>query len=137
VHQTFKPGSHPCWPARGVHRRGGRRPILRLAPDPRREPLRKEQSFILRYFFQANPPGWIGRYSRYEECSTPGWRGIEHRGGPGCSQHGGHPGHIQVLSQLAWIDEESTGPEIRELVARERGYTPDDQALIGAGNWRS
>ena len=40
---------------------------------------------------------------------------------------------LQVFSQLAWFDEEfrATDPEVRELFAKGRDFTLDDQALMG------
>ena len=81
-------------------------PFLRAALKPAEQLTEHEQSFILQYFFQANPSRMIYRYPRYGELYDL-WL-----------SSGRNPGRasrlynrlafrdLQVLSQLAWFDEE-------------------------------
>jgi len=108
-------------------------PFLRMALKPAEELTEEEQAFILRYFFQAHPGRMIRRYPRYGEIYD-GWLAA-----------GKNPRRarnffstptlrdLQVLSQLAWFDEEflDHDPEVRELVDKGRGYSLADQALVG------
>ena len=91
-----------------------------------------EQEFILRYFFQANSARLIYRYPRYGELFEA-WQ-----------KSGVNPQRarrlfatqdfrdLQVLSQLAWFDEEfqANDPEVKALIAKERNYSFEDQALM-------
>lgn len=108
-------------------------PFLRVALKPAEQLTEQEQAFILQYFFQANPARMVYRYPRYGELYDR-WQ----------SGHGDVARtrrlfdtqalrDLQVLSQLAWFDEEFlTGdPEVRSLVARQRSYTLEHQQLMG------
>jgi alpha-amylase/alpha-mannosidase (GH57 family) len=99
-------------------------PFLDCAVKPAEELSEAEREFVLRYFFQANPGRLIYRYPRYGELyevkltrqrfSTQDIR------------------DLQVLSQLAWFDEEfqAHDGEVQDLLAKARGYSLDDQALM-------
>ena len=107
-------------------------PFLDCATKPAQDLTEAEQEFILRYFFQANASRLIYRYSRYGELYDA-WQ-----------KSGGNPQRarrifgdqdlrdLQVLSQLAWFDEEfqAHDPDIQALVAKERNYSLQDQALM-------
>ena len=87
---------------------------------------------MLRNFLFANPPRMITRFPRYAELCEA-WRVSDRN--PQRAMRLFTPAafrDLQVLSQLAWFDEESltNDPEVRELVRRGRDYTADDQALI-------
>jgi alpha-amylase/alpha-mannosidase (GH57 family) len=108
-------------------------PFLRCALRPAEELTDAEQEFILKYFFAGNPARLIYRYRRYGELYDA-WRAADRN--PQRARHLFGPQafrDLQVLSQIAWFDEEflAGDPEVRELVAKERGYTPEDQALMG------
>jgi alpha-amylase/alpha-mannosidase (GH57 family) len=108
-------------------------PFLRAALKPAEELTSEEQSFILQYFFHANLSRMIYRYPRYGEL-WDAWQ-----------RSGRNPKHalrffgmaefrdLQVLSQLAWFDEEdfSEDAEIRGLVEKGDHFSAADQALIG------
>jgi alpha-amylase/alpha-mannosidase (GH57 family) len=92
-----------------------------------------EKEFILRYFFQANEERQIGRYPRYAEL----FRVLEQ-----CQQVPGRAASLfdtqmlrdlQVLSQLAWADEEylQKDAQISDLAKKGRDYSREDQALLG------
>jgi alpha-amylase/alpha-mannosidase (GH57 family) len=108
-------------------------PFLRCALKPAEELSPAEQDFILRYFFQANHARQIGRYPRYAELHNvkAGAGGNLER-----ARRAFTPGalrDLQVLSQLAWFDEEFVegDVEVRGLVARGRHYSLEDQQLVG------
>ncbi len=108
-------------------------PFLRAALKPAEELTQDEQSFILQYFFHANIARMIYRYPRYGELFDY-WR-----------RSGCVPKHamrffqtaefrdLQVLSQLAWFDEEDheRDAEIRGLAEKGHHFSPSDQALMG------
>ena len=107
-------------------------PFLECAVKPASDLNEAEQEFVLKYFFQANPGRMIYRYPRYGDLYDA-WQ-----------KSGVNPQRarrlfstqdfrdLQVLSQLAWFDEEfqAYDPEVRALVEQERFYSPDDQALM-------
>ncbi len=107
-------------------------PFLESAVKPALELSAAEQQFVLKYFFQANPSRMIYRYPRYGELYDA------------FQKSGADPARarrlfsfqdlrdLQVLSQLAWFDEEfqEHDPEVRALIAKERRYTLEDQALM-------
>jgi len=107
-------------------------PFLACAVKPAQELSESEQEFVLRYFFQANAARLIYRYPRYGELFEA-WQ-----------KSGANPQRarrlfatqdfrdLQVLSQLAWFDEEfqANDDEVKGLVAKERNYSLEDQALM-------
>lgn len=108
-------------------------PFLRLALKPAEELTEDEQAFILKYFFQAHPARMIRRYPRYGELYD-GWMAADRN--PKRARHffsAPTLRDLQVLSQLAWFDEEfqAKDDEVRELVAKGRGYSLEDQTLMG------
>ncbi len=115
--------------ARGI----ARDPFLRVALKPAEELTPQEQEFLLKYFFQAEPGRVIHRYPRYGELYEQ-WRAA-HGHYAALARQFGPQGlrDLQVLSQLAWFDEIilATDPEVRALVAKQRNYSLDDQALMG------
>ncbi|MGI8958662.1 MAG: glycoside hydrolase family 57 protein [Bryobacteraceae bacterium] len=108
-------------------------PFWTLALKPAEQLEAPEKEFILRYFFQANEERQIGRYPRYTEL----FRVLKQ-----CQQVPGRAvslfdsqmlRDLQVLSQLAWTDEEylQKDAEIRGLANKGRNYSQEDQALLG------
>ncbi len=107
-------------------------PFLDCAVKPAELLSEAEQEFIVRYFFQANAAHLIYRYPRYGELFDA-WQ-----------KSGVNPQRarrlfatqdfrdLQVLSQLAWFDEEfqANDPEVKRLIAKERDYSLEDQALM-------
>jgi alpha-amylase/alpha-mannosidase (GH57 family) len=99
-------------------------PFLDCAVKPAEELSEAERAFALRYLFQANAGHLIYRYPRYGELyeakrarrifSTQDIR------------------DLQVLSQLAWFDEEfqAHDVEVQGLISKGRGYSLDDQAVM-------
>jgi alpha-amylase/alpha-mannosidase (GH57 family) len=114
--------------ARGV----ARDPFLECALKPAENLTAVEQNFILHNFFMANPARMINRYPRYGELFAA------HKAQSGVHDAKGIFGiqefrDLQILSQLAWFDEEfqEHDPEVRALIEKGRNFNLDDQALMG------
>lgn len=101
-------------------------PFLKAALKPAEELTEQEQEFILQYFFQANDDRLIARYPRYLELHQSARRARRYLSPRDLRD-------LQVLSQLAWFDEEflTNDAEVRGLVEKGRGYTREDQDLMG------
>jgi alpha-amylase/alpha-mannosidase (GH57 family) len=108
-------------------------PFLRCALKPAETLTDEEQRFLLQYFFQANPSRLIYRYPRYGELYEA-WHAADRK--PERARHffaASALRDLQVLSQLAWFDEEfvERDPEVRALIAKGRDYHVSDQELMG------
>jgi len=108
-------------------------PFLRVALKPAEELTEDDKRFLLRYFFQAHPARMIRRYPRYGELFDS-WQGSGHDFSR--ARQLLHPQamrDLQVLSQLAWFDEEflRNDPDVIRLVRKGSDYSHDDQALMG------
>ena len=108
-------------------------PFLRAALKPAEDLTEEEQDFILQYFFNANPSRMIFRHTRYAELYYS-WQGAERN--PKRARRLFGPQELrdlQVLSQLAWFDEEdfTHDVEIRALMAKGRDFNHADQRMIG------
>jgi alpha-amylase/alpha-mannosidase (GH57 family) len=107
-------------------------PFLDCAVKPAEDLSEAEREFVLRYFFQANADHLIYRYPRYGELFHV-WKACG--ADPRVAKH-----HfavqdlrdLQVLSQLAWFDEEfqEHDEEVKGLIAKGRGYSLADQSLM-------
>ncbi|HEY3825565.1 MAG TPA: glycoside hydrolase family 57 protein [Bryobacteraceae bacterium] len=109
-----------------------RDPFLECALKPAESLTAGEQNFILRNFFTANQSRMINRYPRYAELYTA--HGAQSYGHDGKAVFGPQDlRDLQVLSQLAWFDEEflAKDPGVRALVEKGRNFNLDDQALMG------
>lgn len=107
-------------------------PFLAAALKPAEDLSQREQEFILQYFFQATTRV-IGRFPRYQELFEQ-WQSAGRNPARARRMFGVHSMRdLQVLSQLAWFDEEflAHDAEVRELVRKGRNFSPADQALIG------
>ena len=110
-----------------------RDPFLRVALKPAEDLSEHEQSFLLQYFFQANPSRLIYRYPRYAELFEA-WHAADRSPKRARRLFNAHAFRdLQVLSQLAWFDEEfvENDPDVRALAHKGRDYTRDEQALMG------
>ncbi len=109
-----------------------RDPFLDCALKPAETLGEDERAFILRNFFHANVDRMIHRYPRYSELFHA-WQAQKNasaaRGAFGVQEFR----DLQVLSQLAWFDEEfqEHDPTVRGLIEKGRGYTLEDQAAMG------
>jgi alpha-amylase/alpha-mannosidase (GH57 family) len=108
-------------------------PFLRCASKPAEEMTPEEQEFLLRYGFQANPAHMIYRFPRYGELYDD-WRSAGRDVVRARRFFNAQAlRDLQVLSQLAWFDEEylATDAEVCELVTKGRQFTLEDQVLVG------
>ena len=101
-------------------------PFLRCALKPAEELTHAEQNFILQYFFQANVGRMIYRFPRYGQLYEASqqlrrtFTAQEFR-------------DLQVLSQVAWFDEEflEGDRDVVDLVRKGRNFTIEEQRLMG------
>ena len=100
-------------------------PFLACAVKPAEDLSDAELKFVLRYFFQANPGRMIYRYPRYGQLFDASKK-------PGNRFSSQDLRDLQVLSQLAWFDEEflAHDAEVKALVAKQRNYSLEDQAVM-------
>src|SRR5579863_1502041 len=101
-----------------------RDPFLECALKPAENLTPQEQAFILRNFFMAHPTRMIHRYPRYGELFTA-QEAQKHVAQPRGVFGPQDLRDLQVLSQLAWFDEEfqEHDPAVRELIAKGRNFT--------------
>jgi alpha-amylase/alpha-mannosidase (GH57 family) len=107
-------------------------PFLQCAVKPAEELTEGEREFVLRYFFQANPDHLIYRYPRYGELLNV-WKACGANPQVGRKHFSVQDFRdLQVLSQVAWFDEEfqEHDQEVRALIAKGRDYSLADQALM-------
>jgi alpha-amylase/alpha-mannosidase (GH57 family) len=107
-------------------------PFLRVAQKPSEELTQADKEFALRYFFQANEQHVIDRYPRYAELLRA-LRKMNNNTQLAAQRFDNQMFRdLQVLSQLAWFDEEylRNDAEIAALVARRQGYSRENQALL-------
>jgi alpha-amylase/alpha-mannosidase (GH57 family) len=109
-----------------------RDPLLELALKPAEHLSEDEKRMALRHFFLANPSRMIHRYARYGELFKA-WEAQRHGGGWKGVFSTQDFRDLQVLSQLAWFDEEIQEHDegVRGLIEKGRDFTLDDQALMG------
>jgi alpha-amylase/alpha-mannosidase (GH57 family) len=108
-------------------------PFLKVTLKPAEGLTATEQEFMLRNFVPVSPPPTVARFPRYLELCNA-WRAADRNINRALRFFSVQAFRdLQVLSQLAWFDEEcfEKDPEVKSLVARGRDYTHDDQALIG------
>jgi alpha-amylase/alpha-mannosidase (GH57 family) len=109
-----------------------RDPFLEVVLKPAEQLTPSEQEFLLANSFHAHPARLIHRYPRYGEIYEA-WRAQKGRQGAGTYFGVREIRDLQVLSQVAWFDEEFlTGdPDVVRLVQKARNYSLDDQKLMG------
>ncbi len=109
-----------------------RDPFLACALKPAEELTPDEQAFILRNFFMAHHVRMIHRYPRYGELFAAD-EARKNALGPEGVFGAQDFRDLQVLSQLAWFDEEfqEHDPAVRALIEKGRNFTLEDQALMG------
>ena len=108
-------------------------PALKIALKPAENLTAAEREFMLRHFLPLHPAPTVARFPRYLEfCHA--WRVADHNVERALRFFSVQAFRdLQVLSQLAWFDEEcfEKDPEVQALAARGRDFTHDDQALVG------
>jgi alpha-amylase/alpha-mannosidase (GH57 family) len=108
-------------------------PFLKAALKPAEELTAAEQAFVLQYFFQANPSRMIHRHPRYGELYEA-WVAADRKVERARMIFNTQAFRdLQVLSQLAWFDEDALAGDaaIAELVRKGRDYSLQDQADLG------
>jgi alpha-amylase/alpha-mannosidase (GH57 family) len=102
-----------------------RDPFLALALKPAETLTPADREFLLRNFFLAEPARMIYRFPRYGELYT------NHQAGKEFEVQDFRD--LQMLSQLAWFDEDirEKDPEVRQLMEKGRNYSLEDQVLMG------
>src|ERR1700730_15132103 len=106
--------------------------ILEEFPNVHQTFNEPEQEFVLRYFFQANAGRMIYRYPRYGELYDAWQRSGRNPQRARRIFNTQDLRDLQVLSQLAWFDEEfqAHDPEVKALIVKERNYSLADQAVM-------
>jgi alpha-amylase/alpha-mannosidase (GH57 family) len=107
-------------------------PFLNMALKSAETLTKDDQAFILRNFFMANPGRMIYRFPRFGELFTAHL--AEKDVASGRTSFGPQEFRdLQVLSQMAWFDEEfqDHDVEVRYLVDKGRNFSHEDQALMG------
>ncbi|MEO8028037.1 MAG: glycoside hydrolase family 57 protein [Bryobacteraceae bacterium] len=100
-------------------------PFLQVALKPAEDLTEGEVHFALTYLFQANYGRLILRYPRYAELYE--WRHDRSRFDAQALRD------LQVLSQIAWIDEDdlSGDPFVRGLIEKGRSFSLKEQEALG------
>src|SRR5206468_561787 len=107
-------------------------PVMAVAFKAVESLSREERLSALNWLFQANYDHLIARYPRYKQL-----HGVYHTGG--AQPERALPlfsnqdfADLQVLSQLAWVDEiyQQSDPVIRRLAEKGRGFTREDQTAL-------
>ena len=109
--------------ARDRHLEIGLKPAEQLNDD--------EKAYCLEHYFHAHRPRMIDPYPRYAELLD--WRGATAQARSRVSQFStADYRDLQVWHKLAWIDPYYLDEDarVRGLVARGRGFTEDDKALL-------
>ena len=125
VHQTFNLVPSMLVQVEEYARGAAHDSFLAMALKPAEDLTPGEHAFLLRNFFLTNPSRMIFRFPRYGELYTA------------CQARREFSAQdyrdLQLLSQLAWFDEEirEKDPAVRGLMDKGRNYTLDDQALMG------
>jgi alpha-amylase/alpha-mannosidase (GH57 family) len=108
-------------------------PFLEAALKPAEDLTEAEQGFLLQHSFHADPRRMIYRYPRYGELYDA-WQASNRNIERGRREFGAQAFRdLQVLSQVAWFDEEflEGDPEVLALVQKGRNFSLEDQALVG------
>ncbi len=92
-----------------------------------------EKELLLHISFRANEERMIERYPRYAELWDKARHASQIPGQTTAEFTSGMLRDLQVLSQLAWFDEEylANDPDVRALCEKQREFTLDDQATLG------
>jgi alpha-amylase/alpha-mannosidase (GH57 family) len=107
-------------------------PFLKAALKPAESLTSAEQAFILRNSFMAHRERMIYRYPRFGELFSAHEAQKNTNGGQ--TSFGPQEFRdLQVLSQVAWFDEEflDHDADVRYLVDKGRNFSLQDQALMG------
>ena len=108
-----------------------RDPLLECAAKPAESLTDAERGLILEHFFHANPEHMIHRFPRYGEL----YEARRAQKDPAYSRLGFAAQEfrdLQMLSQVAWFDEEflENDPDVLALIRKGRNFDLADQALM-------
>ncbi|MGH9659670.1 MAG: glycoside hydrolase family 57 protein [Bryobacteraceae bacterium] len=134
VHQTFNLAPSMMAQVDEYARGAAADPFLAVALKPAEALSETEQTFLLRNSFNANPERMIGRYPRYGELFGL-WQAAQSDPERARRSFGVQAYRdLQVLSQVAWFDEDFLEHDsgVRKLVEKGRNFTHADQDLMGA-----
>src|SRR5579864_2367887 len=131
VHQTFNLVPSLITQIQEYATGNARDPLLVLVGKPAREFTSEDRRAALSYLFQANPVHLIGRYPRDRELWER-YRGVGERADR--AEQFFQPQDytdLQVLSQLAWLDEFFLDhPEVAALIRKGQNFTEEEQQLV-------
>jgi len=131
VHQTFNLVPSMMVQVAEYAAGNARDPFLECASKPAEALTDAERELILNHFFLAHPERMIGRYPRYAELyqARRAQKDTAHAKWGFAAQE---LRDLQVLSQIAWFDEEFLANDavVRELVRKGRNFDLADQALM-------
>jgi alpha-amylase/alpha-mannosidase (GH57 family) len=133
IHQTFNLVPSMAVQIQDYAKETAADPFLRVALTPAEELSEQDQEFLLTYAFYATHR-LIDRFPRYRELYDA-WMASGRVPSRARRMYGIHDlRDLQVLSQVAWFDEEylEGDPEVVELARKGRGYSAADQRLVGA-----
>ena len=106
-------------------------PFLQAAARPASEMDLAERLFALQYLFQANADNMIGRYPRYRELAQQFHARPQDAQINARQMTDGDMTDLQVLSQVAWMDEFFLDdPNIEELISKGRDYSLEEQQQV-------
>ena len=131
VHQTFNLVPSMIVQVAEYAAGEARDPLLECAAKPADTLTDAERDLILDHFFHANPEHMIYRFPRYGELYEAR-RAQKDLAFAKLAFAAQEFRDLQVLSQLAWFDEEflENDPTVRELIRKGRGFDLADQALM-------
>ena len=131
VHQTFNLVPSMMLQVAEYAKGEARDPFLDCAAKPADTLTDAQRDLILEHFFHANPERMIYRFPRYGELyeARRAQKDTAHTKLAFATQEFRD---LQILSQLAWFDEEflETDPEVRGLIQKGRNFDLADQALM-------
>ena len=106
-------------------------PFLQVAAMPAAEMDLAERQFAVQYLFQANTENMIGRYPRYQELAQHFHDRPQDAQNNARRMSNGDITDLQVLSQIAWMDEFFLDdPIIAELISKGRDFSLKDQQQV-------
>ncbi len=131
VHVTFNLVPSLVAQLEDYAREAAREAAYEIAFRPATDLTMEERTSLLRVAFQVNRENVLARYPRFAELSEKAQLARGHAT-PGRAFSNRELLDLQVLSQLAWLDEIylSGDPEVRGLVTKGRGFSEEDKAVV-------
>lgn len=131
IHQTFNLVPSMMVQVAEYAAGNARDPFLECAAKPADALTDAERDLVLQHFFHANRDRMIGRFPRYAELYEAR-RAQKDSAYTKWAFAAQDFRDLQVLSQIAWFEEEflESDPEVRELIRKGRNFDLADQALM-------